>query len=173
MAPPRKRRRLSQSLQSLSEMSLFEPTPTLTHSFSDFAYTPDLSGTRTVPQHIAEVHLHIQQRSVALKADEFAVLQRRYSAYPVTSVDSKGNTVVTTVTAGLNAGAATSTGPTASPSSSSSTTSKDGTVKDGTTTSTKKTQNSSDRSKVTSGGSVSVAAMSTNSTSSGMFILYR
>lgn len=159
MAPPRKRRRLLDSLHSPSEMSLFEPTPTLTHAVSNIEYHPDIYGPRTVPKRIEEVHLHIQKRWVAFKVDEKAPLQKRQSAYAITTVDAAGNTIISTVTAGLNAGAATSTGPTAITST--STHSKD------TKTTSEKTTNSNNRN-TASAGTVSVAAASTNSTSPGM-----
>lgn len=144
-------------------MSLFEPTPTLRHEVSNVEYNPDTYGPRTVPKRIDEVHLHVQKRAIKFKADEKAELQRRQTAYAITTVDANGNTIISTLTAGLNAGAATSTGPTAITTTATPTHSKD------TTTSSKKSANSSDRS-TTSVGSASAAAASSNSSSSGTLL---
>lgn len=161
MAPPRKRRRLLDSWRAPDEMSLFEPTPTLRHEVSNIEYNPDTYGPRTVPKRIEEVHLHIQKRAIKFKADEKAELLRRQTAYAITTVDANGNTIISTLTAGLNAGAATSTGPTAITTT--ATHSRD-------TTTSSETTSSSDRSTV-SGESASAAASSTNSSSSGTFPL--
>ena len=155
MAPPCNRRRFFESSSSASEMALFEPIPTLTHSVSDIEYKPDLLyGARTVPVRIEEIHLHIQERSIAFEHDEGAVLERRQSAYTVTTVDAAGKTITSVVTAGLHAGAPTSTFA----SSTSTTTSKNG-AKTSSTSSTGKNTASS--------GKISVAAASSNSTLAG------
>lgn len=112
--------------------------------------------------------MHIQDRSVALKDDEGAVLQRRQTAYPITTVDANGQTIISTITVGLHAGAAISVLPALSTGTSVSPTRS----KDGNTNSSDKTPNSNQRSTVTSGGTVSVAAASTNSTQSSQFTLY-
>lgn len=108
MVPPNKRRRLtgprSRSWPSRIELIAPEPTPTLFHSVEPLEHKSASAATRTVPQHIQEIHLQIQEKPFHGGSDEYGRIHRRQATAVetvITSVDDNGNTIMTTETIGL------------------------------------------------------------------------
>ena len=103
MAPPRKRRRVltspSQSLPSRSGSVIEDSTPTLVHSVEQLEQISSPNATRTVPQHIQEIHLQIQERAVIVP-QRLHPRQVTAELSTVTTIDVNGATVVTTFTVG-------------------------------------------------------------------------
>ena len=80
-----------------------EPAPTPRYQVSELEHNPGLPATPTVPQHIQEVHLRVQKRSIRAARQRHQRLNRRQGGPEVTTVstiDVNGNPVVTTFTVG-------------------------------------------------------------------------
>ena len=113
MAPPNKRRRLlnsaPRSLPSHSDFVPEGPIPTLLHSVEHLNRKPMSSAVRTVPQHIQEIHLQIQERAAAKNKGYHPLYLRQATAVDqtITTINDQGQTIITEVTVG-----ATTTTPT-------------------------------------------------------------
>ncbi|KAK4961514.1 hypothetical protein LTR10_002004 [Elasticomyces elasticus] len=178
MAPPHKRRKLSES--SSRDGIIFEgetarPAPTLSHGVSHLTHAHAASGSRQVPQRIEEVHLQIHQLAVGA-ADSNEVLHRRQgtgvssetasvtsdssSTAQSTTTDSASTTEVTSSAASTES--ASTSGSTDTSSSASSTDSISSTSSDSASTSSERPTSSKDS---TSASSTSTSRV--GSTASG------
>ncbi|KAK4895863.1 hypothetical protein LTR27_006033 [Elasticomyces elasticus] len=178
MAPPHKRRKLSES--SSRDGIIFEgetarPAPTLSHGVSHLTHAHAASGSRQVPQRIEEVHLQIHQLAVAA-ADSNEVLHRRQgtgmssetasatsdssTTAQSTATDSASTSEVTSST--VSTDSASTSGSTDASSSASSTDSTSSTSSDSASTSTESPTSSNDS---TSASSTSISRL--DSTASG------
>ncbi|KAK5685110.1 hypothetical protein LTS10_003186 [Elasticomyces elasticus] len=178
MAPPHKRRKLSES--SSRDGIIFEgetarPAPTLSHGVSHLTHVHAASGSRQVPQRIEEVHLQIHQLAVGA-ADSNEVLHRRQgtgvssetasvtsdssTTAQSTATDSASSTEVTSTTAITDS--ASTSGSTDASSSASSTDSFTSTSSDSASQSTESPTSSNDS---TSASSTSSSRL--DSTASG------
>lgn len=149
MAPPRKRRRLSIS----SDLPLFEPV-LASGGINSPHHDEDLCGARTVPRRMEEVHMHLQRRAVSFEVDQPAELEKRQTAYEISTINVNGSSVLTTITVGLDAGAATSMRPAETTAAA--------------TTNSKATPTPTPTDNVRTGKTVSVVTASTNSAKSSM-----
>jgi hypothetical protein len=106
MAPPNKRRRLSSSIsRSLPSHSDFIPessSPTLLHSVEHLNHKPISTAVRTVPQHIQEVHLQIQERAAVNNKGYHPLYLRQATAVEslITTINDLGQTITTEITIG-------------------------------------------------------------------------
>ena len=176
MAPPNKRRRLSgsasQSLPSRSELVAPDPSPTLLHSVEQLEHKPASAATRTVPQHIQEIHLQIQEKPFFGGQEDYRRWHRRQAAAVLsttTTTDALGNVVVETVTIGAVT-TATSTSATSSTEGTGGT--GTGTAQSVSGSTSPNTGNSSDTSKDTSKqtgtGGINGGTLSSTLAGSGM-----
>ena len=102
MSPPNKRRRLlsphKESQSSQPDSSNMERFGNWTHSVEALDRKPAPSPLRTVPQRIEEIHLQIQERTPLDR--NWHPLHRRQGtgvASVITTTDSLGNSIVSTV----------------------------------------------------------------------------
>lgn len=106
MAPPNKRRRLSspksRSLPSHNDFTPEGPSPTLLHSVEHLNHKPTAPAVRTVPQHIQEIHLQIQERAAVNNKGYHPLYLRQATAVEqeITTINAQGQTVVTEITVG-------------------------------------------------------------------------
>ena len=184
MAPPSKRRKLSESesrddISFESEVGRPAPTPTLTHCVEHLSHAYAASGPRQVPQRIEEVHLQIHHQAIAAPDSHHGLHRRQgtgVSSEPtldvtvVASVNTEGSTTgLSTTTDAVAASGVSSFGSTAITTVVSSPTPSDSTATSSSSDATSSTNTmssaTSDTTASTSSDNSTGSASATSSTS--------
>ncbi|KAK0893963.1 hypothetical protein LTR02_012545 [Friedmanniomyces endolithicus] len=190
MAPPSKRRKLSESesrddISFESEVGRPAPTPTLSHGVEHLSHAYAASGPRQVPQRIEEVHLQIHHQAIAAPDNHHGLHRRQgtgVSSEPtldvtvVASVNTDGSTTgLSTTTDAAAASGVSSFGSTttmtvissSTPPDSTATSSSSGAASSTNTTSSATSDTTSSTSSYNSTGSATATSSTSESSSTG------